>query len=337
MREGPGDMYDRPGHAFGVTAARGTILLEMPVQGAGRSPTLLRAVAGGDRIDLVAGAQRLSLSIRIHGDRFGVAIPFDIDGVRDGFSCAITWDASAARGVLAAWSANTSFSASDFVMPAGLPVRLCRSAVEAAPLADGDSCAFASEPVMLGYLPGFSRDAVITTPGGPRRLRDMRSGDMVSTACGSTARVVWAGSMVVPGVGLGRPWHLRAPYFGLDQDLHIAERQDLRLSGDDVTYVFGTDEVRAPIPAFSGRMSVRRGDAVPEMVYAGVILDWPAGIMLNGVAVATPDIAALKRSHRPDLSILSACDFGPPADRAASTSPRISAQELDALLRLRQV
>lgn len=83
----------------------------------------------------------------------------------------------------------------------------------------------------------------IETSKGPRSAGSLKPGDMIVTAEGNLVPLVSAQRMVLPSRGSFSPVLLRAPYFGNQMDLLVSSDQLVALSGPEVEYLFGEEEV----------------------------------------------------------------------------------------------
>lgn len=83
----------------------------------------------------------------------------------------------------------------------------------------------------------------IDTPAGAMRADALRAGDLVETRDHGPQPLRWAGRLLLPAQGSFTPIRLRAPYFAEGQDLIVAPGQRLALSGAEVEYLFGEEEV----------------------------------------------------------------------------------------------
>ncbi|MDH5452370.1 MAG: Hint domain-containing protein [Paracoccaceae bacterium] len=95
----------------------------------------------------------------------------------------------------------------------------------------------------VGPTPGLAGSTMIGTPDGPRPLNTLRAGDMVLTADNGPQPVIWRGGVSVPSMGAFRMIRLLAPYFGSSSDLLVQPSQRIAISGAEVEYLFGEDEV----------------------------------------------------------------------------------------------
>ncbi|MGB8811839.1 MAG: Hint domain-containing protein [Paracoccaceae bacterium] len=85
----------------------------------------------------------------------------------------------------------------------------------------------------------------IATPAGYRYASSLAVGEMVLTNEGLALPVQSVRHMVLPSRGFFAPVLLRAPYFAGRTDLLVSADQLVALSGPEVEYLFGEDEVLA--------------------------------------------------------------------------------------------
>jgi len=97
------------------------------------------------------------------------------------------------------------------------------------------------EPV--GLMPGLASGTRVTTQHGPTLVENLRRGDLVRTAAGDLAPIRWLTMREVPCAGYFAPIRLRAPFFGLAQDLCVAQDHRIVVAGTEAEYLFGNDTV----------------------------------------------------------------------------------------------
>jgi len=85
----------------------------------------------------------------------------------------------------------------------------------------------------------------LLTPLGVQRADGLRIGDEILTATGEVVPVRNVRRMDLPGRGSFSPVLLRAPYFARRTDLLVAPDQLILLSGAEVEYLFGEENVLA--------------------------------------------------------------------------------------------
>jgi hypothetical protein len=110
----------------------------------------------------------------------------------------------------------------------------------------------------IGPMPSLTSALPIRTPQGYRKAWDFRRGDVVSTSDAGIVPVLHTLRRTVPAFGSFSPVRLRAPYFGLQQDIVVAPHQRLMISGSRVEYMFSVESVLVPAcHLVNGRAAVR--------------------------------------------------------------------------------
>lgn len=139
--------------------------------------------------------------------------------------------------------------------------------------------AVSSEIEPVGPNPSLLPGTPILTPEGFRPAGGLRRGDLVTTPQGHSVPVLHAVDRVVPALGGFAPQHLRAPYFGLRQDITVAPSQKLVLSGSEVEYLFGREAVLIQAGHLSGHGAVTPAPSGPFVRYVQLLL--PENDLLN--------------------------------------------------------
>ncbi|ATG45354.1 Hint domain-containing protein [Phaeobacter sp. BS52] len=109
-----------------------------------------------------------------------------------------------------------------------------------------------SDIMPLTPLAGLIPETKIATPDGATSLGQLRRGDLVLTPEGDAVPVLHRIDRRVPAIGHDAPMRLRAPFFGLTEDLLLAPQQRLVISGTDVDYLFGRPDVRLTAEMLQG-------------------------------------------------------------------------------------
>lgn len=91
--------------------------------------------------------------------------------------------------------------------------------------------------------PWIGQRTPIDTPHGPVMAGHLSPGDLVWTADGGLLPVRGLTRLNLPARGSFAPVILRAPFFGESHDMLVASDQLVALSGPEVEYLFGEDEV----------------------------------------------------------------------------------------------
>ncbi len=210
-----------------------------------------------------------------------------------------TWDAPARRGHLSVHVPDHGrLWQTDVLMPFPLSARDAHRIVtpNAGSTIDRDVVfvAIADAPCPLGPLPGLSGHAAVDTPDGPKTLRDVVAGDLVTVQGGRAVPVLWAGQATLPALGRFAPMTLRRPYMRLWGDLIAARDQRVCLAGSEVEYLFGEERVTTAV-----RHLEVRNCAVPTkpkpavMTYHQLLLETHEIITVNGALVESFDGSAV--------------------------------------------
>ena len=216
------------------------------------------------------------------------------------------WDSPARHGWLTVEDLDQALLAqSEFDNPPPLLHRdladLCRDTARQYFAASAEMFALSDRPEPVALMPGFGAETKVTTDIGPRAVENLRRGDLVRTACGTLAPIRWITCSDVPAAGALAPVHLRAPYFGLDQDIRVAQDHMMMISGSDAEYLFGEAEVMVQARHLLGSKGARLVAGRGVMRYYHLLLDTHECIQLGGAwgeslfvgaMAGTPDLIA---------------------------------------------
>lgn len=165
----------------------------------------------------------------------------------------------------------------------------------------------ATGPVSPGNSPWIGRTTPIATPGGPLAAGLIRAGDWVLTLDAGPQRVRSVRPLALPSRGSHAPVILRAPWFARGVDMLVSADQMVRLSGPEVEYLFGEDEVLVAAGALAdGRSAVKDNR---RAVAQGVSLD------LGGICLLDAAGCGLMSAHhgsyatRPILPLRALADY----------------------------
>lgn len=164
------------------------------------------------------------------------------------------------------------------------------------------------EPV--GPMPSLTEQTPIATPQGYRALARLQRGDLVLTGDGDTVPVLHVVKHTVPAVGSFLPIRLRAPYFGLLQDIDVAPSQRLLLSGSEVEYLFGHQSVLVPTRHLLGTHTAFQPPfSQATTTYMQLLLPDHAAPLAAGAVVESLFIGRLRRDqNRLAASLLAGLD-----------------------------
>lgn len=105
----------------------------------------------------------------------------------------------------------------------------------------------ANHPLTDKPLPGLAGTTRVQTPNGLMPVADLQPGMSVLTQSGEEQTIRWIGQTELLARGPTAPIRLRAPYFGLTEDITVSRNQKLLLTGSEVEYLFGEEQVLARV------------------------------------------------------------------------------------------
>ena len=149
------------------------------------------------------------------------------------------------------------------------------------------------EPV--GPMPTLSPAVPIETAQGVRLAMTLQQGDVVRAASGGLVPVLHAVARCVPALGSFRPVRLRAPYFGLTQDVVVSRYQRLLVSGPEVEYLFGREQVLIPAAALVNGFAGHFEPAPRFVTYHQLLLPHHDAVQIPDAALETLYIGRMRR------------------------------------------
>lgn len=121
------------------------------------------------------------------------------------------------------------------------------------------------EPV--GFVPSIAKQSLIETPIGHLPIEELRRGDLVTTLDNGPQPIRWICERRVPTRGLFQPFRLRAPYFGLHQDILVAPEQRLFFESTEIEYLFGTESVLVEARHLANNVNVIHEPALIDSIH----------------------------------------------------------------------
>lgn len=155
------------------------------------------------------------------------------------------------------------------------------------------ACSSSIEPV--GPVPSLSPDTPIETPYGYRPAGELRRGDVIITPEGDGVPVLHNLTRTVPARGAFAPVRLRAPYFGLKQDITVARTQRLVLNGAEVEYLFGHEAVLVQAGHVTGAAATLPALTSRFVRYSQLLLPGHESMNAAGMAAESFYIGRLRR------------------------------------------
>ncbi|MFP7674758.1 Hint domain-containing protein [Marivita sp. S0852] len=160
------------------------------------------------------------------------------------------------------------------------------------------------EPV--GPMPTLAPSVPLETAQGTRLATVVKPGDVVRAADGKLVPVLHVIRRDVPSLGSFRPVRLRAPYFGLTQDIVVSRHQRLLVSGPEVEYLFGREEILIPASILVNGYAGHFEPAPRFVTYHQVLLPHHDAVRIPDAALESLYIGRMRRD-KPllDASVLS--------------------------------
>ncbi|MCR9145933.1 MAG: Hint domain-containing protein [Rhodobacteraceae bacterium] len=149
------------------------------------------------------------------------------------------------------------------------------------------------EPV--GPMPALTAQVPVLTPSGERDAAEIRRGDIVITDQGEQVPVLQVVSRTVPALGSFQPVRLRAPFFGLAQDIVVAPAQRLVMHGSEVEYMFGCEAVLVPARHLINERSAFYAQGGDLVTYHHLLLPGHEVIRAGGSSLESLYVGRLRR------------------------------------------
>ncbi len=172
-----------------------------------------------------------------------------------------------------------------------------------------DFIAVSTQVEPVGPMPGLTGSVPVVTPRGTIFADRLKRGDLVETAGGALVPVLQTVSRTVPARGSFRPVLIRAPYFGLTQNIVVAPQQRLVMGGSEVEYMFGKEAVLVPARHLVNGISTQFAGGPDLVTYHHILLPGHEAIQAAGCPVESLYIGRLRR--KPDqlaASVLASID-----------------------------
>jgi hypothetical protein len=147
----------------------------------------------------------------------------------------------------------------------------------------------------IGPLPTLLPNTPLATPYGYKPAQQLRRGDTVLTQETGTVPVLHRVSRTVPARGSFAPVRLRAPYFGLQQDIIVAPDQRLMIDGPEVEYLFNQEAVLVPARHLVNGFAALPEPCGPTITYTQLLLPGHETMLAAGTSVESLYIGRLRR------------------------------------------
>lgn len=292
-------------HPLPERIERGTLVMEIDSAGlAARPEPLLHLASRRDEprlfaIDRLADG-RLRLVQRQGRARAVFSVGTDPAEAAGRLRLTFHWDTGARKALLTAEDPVTgTIRQQAGEAPLALDAEAVRALLGAAPGCSRhpalDWLAVAAGYVPLAVGPGLAADTPVDTPAGPRPASSLRAGDTVLTADAGPQVLRWSGRMVLPALGAWRPVRLLAPYFGRRTDLIVLPHHRIALSGPQIEYMAGEEEVLVEARHLVNGPGAVWDDSAATRAWQGLLLDAHQLLLSDGCRVESLFAGALAR------------------------------------------
>ena len=283
---------------------RGSLVMETGVSPYIRPQMLLGITTlseGGFRLSLQAvPGGGIILVIHRHGKTCHAAVNLDTGGRADTLRLTYAWDLSAGVARFTVEQPSTLRVAQRVLKtPVGLSLQDMHSCLtqDTMRLASADlSYVAASNQIEpIGPMPSLSPNTPVMTNQGYRPVGTLRRGDVVQTSSGDLVPVLANVRRTVPAAGLFSPIQLRAPFFGLQEDVVTSATQRLVIGGSRVEYMFGCEHVLVPAGHLKHGNATKSASTHPLTTYCQLLLPEHEAILAAGTFLGSLDIGRMRR------------------------------------------
>lgn len=156
--------------------------------------------------------------------------------------------------------------------------------------------AISTEVEPVGPMPSLALHLPVLTSQGYRPAGEIRRGDLLRTDAGGLVPVLQVLRRTVPARGSFAPVRLRAPYFGLRQDIIVGAAQQLRSAGSAEEYLFGRPRVLLPAAHLINGVSAIRYDQADTITYCQFLLPRNEACVAAGTTLETLFLGRSRRN-----------------------------------------
>jgi hypothetical protein len=164
------------------------------------------------------------------------------------------------------------------------------------------------EPV--GPMPTLLAETPLATPWGYKSAQHLKRGDTVQTRDAGVVPIVQTLQRTMPARGSYRPIRLRAPYFGLQQDIIVSPDQRLIIDGPEVEYLFNQEAVLVPARHLVNGVAAVWEASGPTITYTQLLLPEHETLLAAGMPLESLYIGRIRRDTKQlQSTMLSAFDI----------------------------
>ncbi len=315
-----------PGDAM---MAQGTIMVEAQMPLEDRPITLLawrRKSPWPTTFALRALPGKGIVMVLTQGDRvLHATLPHVVETQDERIRVSYAWDAPARKGRLALKLAGSlRISMVDVPAPPPIPLADLRAIVASPHEREIDAetvfIAVSDRVEPVGPQTTLSLHAPVLTVDGYRPAGKIKAGDVIRSIDGRLAPVLATVRQTVPAYGSFAPVILRAPYFGLREDVLVAPDQRLVIGGSEVEYLFGQEHVLVPARHLVNGTAAMRGTGSPTVTWTQIILPQHEALIVAGTPMESLFLGRVRR--KPEVlanSLLASLDRATLPEHAQSS------------------
>lgn len=240
--------------------------------------------------------------VQVQGSKIAhAAVQRSNDGRADVLRITFSWDAPRNWGQLTVELPEDHRVVS---VPVAGAMPMCLSDLHDMMLGHGDQtlsadvvfAALSDQVEPIGPMPTLHPATPLATPWGYKPARQLGRGDTVMTHGGDVVPVLHNVARTVPARGSFAPVRLRAPYFGLQQDIIVNPDQRLMIDGPEVEYLFNQEAVLVPARHLVNGFAARAEPCGPTVTYTQVLLPAHDTIHAAGTLAESLYIGRIRRN-----------------------------------------
>ena len=324
---------------------QGTLILETNVAPHTKPQTILGLeLRGADVCDMSIQAMPgggIHFLLRSDNEIIHAALLHDAEDQANLLRISYSWDMdrSKARLVIERPGTNKLYLR-DIERPLPLSPSVIRSLVE--PSGRRHICedlvflAVSDEVETIGPMPALCPQTPIQTPEGMRPAGSLKRGDLITALNGDAIPVLQVLRKTLPARGSFQPVRLRAPYFGLAQDIVVTPEARLVVGGTQVEYLFGSENVLVPVKHLTSAASASFESGHNLVTYVQLLLPDHEPLMAGGTAIESLSIGRMRRKkHLLGATLLGAFDPHTLPEHSKTVFPVLKSYEAVTLAKLR--
>ncbi len=289
------------------TMQRGTLILETNVAPHTKPQTIIGLeLRGTDLCDLTIQAMPgggIHFLMRRDSEIVHAALSHDAEDQANLLRISYSWDLPAARGQLVIERPGTNkLYLRDLDRPLPLTARVIEALIQ--PSGRRYLCddlvflAVSNQVEPIGPMPALCPQTPVQTPQGMRPVGTLQRGDLVTTLNGDAVPVLQTLRKTLPARGSFQPARLRAPYFGLTQDIVVTPEARLVVGGTQVEYLFGAEHVLVPVKHLTSAASAKFEGDHRLVTYVQLLLPDHEPILAGGTALESLSIGRMRRKRQ---------------------------------------